>query len=240
MLRRRPPVSVMGRPRRTVGPPRPGPCAALASGYGTAPAHGGAPATGALRRARQWVWDGPGRGDNRGRRRAELRGGEAGPPFARPRRGASGSIVSHGRVDAQVPLFTFRFRPQTRLRTTDSVDRQTSVEVLTTSVGDRREAGPPGRPRSCRRVLRVGDGTAHHDDGAPSLAGGGAIPPQGVGATRRAASQSSQRVQPATIGPSVDCPRVGTRGPAVGHEVVTISRLHLTSGSTPRRRARAR
>ena len=52
------------------------------------------------------TWDGPGRGDNRGRRRAELRGGEAGPPFAQPRRGASEPIVSHDRVPAQALVAT--------------------------------------------------------------------------------------------------------------------------------------
>ncbi len=142
----------MGRPRRTAGRPRTGASRLAPQGYGTAPAHGGAPRTGAPRLTAQEVWDGPGRGDNRGRRRAELRGGEAGPPFAQPRRGASGSIVSHGRVDAQVPPSTFRFRPQEVLRTTDSVDRDTSVEGLITSAGDGRGAGPPGRRRPWRRV----------------------------------------------------------------------------------------
>ena len=78
------------------------------------------PVRGAGMNGRVRTWDGPGRGDNRGRRRAELRGGEAGPPFAQPRGGASEPIVSHHRLSAQALVTTCRHRSQVGSSTTES------------------------------------------------------------------------------------------------------------------------
>ena len=107
---------------RRVRTERPASVDATESGHGTAPVGGGDPVRGAGSAADEVrTWDGPGRGDNRGRRRAELRGGEAGPPFAQPRGGASEPIVSHDRLPAQALVSTCRDRSQDGPSTTESV-----------------------------------------------------------------------------------------------------------------------
>jgi hypothetical protein len=130
---------------------------------------------------RVWIrtWDGPGRGDNRGRRRAELRGGEAGPPFAQPLRGASEPIVSHDGLHTQAPATTCRDHPQDLSESTGSEGWEQKVQSLTTTGirllrwPARRRLHPvdwmeasscrdhPGRPGVLHAVVAVGQ--AHHD-----------------------------------------------------------------------------
>ena len=189
----------------TGAPPR-----VAGGGHGTAPAHGGAPTTGP-----------PPRVAGGGHGTAPVGGttGAVGEPSSGGEKPVRQSLNPEGERVGQSCLMERCLRKSRAFavdialrRRSEPLNPQIRLMLLecSTTRGVERTGAPRGVPGGLR--------PRRH--GAPSLTGGGAVLPRGFRATRRALSRSSQWVKPATIGPSVDCPRVGTRGPAVGLKMV--------------------
>ena len=186
-------------PGRRRGHPPPGPCQPAGS------------------RSTGGKGDGPGRGDNRGRRRAMLRGGGAGAPARSTPKGE--------RALQWWPFYPFIATLRTECPLICPLARATGTRPPPQS-GHIRPPGPPAsRPgvrRRARSPLTCSRSPAPHErwhpaDGVPSTVSRPGLP--GVH------THMSHRDKPATIGPSVDCPRVGARLAHGGRRRTLVSRL---------------